>query len=248
MRYLIISDLHSNLEALESVLVEASGQYDQVACCGDLVGYGPDPGAVIRRVKNLGCLVVRGNHDKGVLGQTDLSYFNPMARQAVYWTREVLSPEDWAYLREVPAGPRVVSDFLLVHGSLQDEDEYLYTISGAFASFQISWMPLVFMGHTHVQGGYVKDGSGIIAELSSQQTKENRKKGLQLESGCQYLINPGSVGQPRDQDPRAAFVLYNDDEKQIYFGRASYPIAETQAKMKAAQLPEPLIERLSRGR
>jgi predicted phosphodiesterase len=248
MRYLIVSDLHSNLEALESVLAGVSGRYDQVACCGDLVGYGPDPGAVIQRVRDLHCLVVRGNHDKGVLGQTDLSYFNPMARQAVYWTREVLLPEDWAYLREVPAGPRTVSDFLLVHGSLQDEDEYLYTIAGAFASFQISWMPLLFMGHTHLQGGYVKDCSGVISEIDPHLIKENERVGFPLEPGCQYLINPGSVGQPRDLDPRAAYVLYDDEVKKIYFGRASYPIAQTQSKMRTAQLPEALIERLSRGR
>ncbi len=248
MRHLILSDIHSNWEALESVLETAAGRYDRAVCCGDVVGYGPDPGRVTEQIKSLHCQIVRGNHDKAVLGQTDISFFNPLARQAVYWTREVLAPEHWAFLREIPPGPANLIDFILVHGSLLDEDEYLFSEKEALTSFQMAWAPLVFMGHTHLQGGFAMAEDRSLSSFCPTYPDGQLESELKLESGMKYLINSGSVGQPRDRDPRAAYAIYDDEEKKIWFCRTDYPIGVTQAKMEAVHLPGYLIQRLSLGR
>jgi predicted phosphodiesterase len=248
MRHLILSDVHSNWEALESVLKAAAGKFDRTLCCGDVVGYGPDPGRVTERIKSLHCQIVRGNHDKAVLGQTDISFFNPLARQAVYWTREVLAPEHWEFLREIPPGPANLTDFILVHGSLLDEDEYLFNDKEALDSLQLAWAPLVFLGHTHIQGGFALGEGKTLTSFRPFYPDGQLESELKLEAGVKYLINSGSVGQPRDRDPRAAYAIYDDEEKKISFCRAVYPIGVTQAKMEAVHLPDYLIQRLRLGR
>jgi predicted phosphodiesterase len=248
MRYLILSDIHANWEALESVLKAAEGRYDRIVCCGDIVGYGPDPARVTERMNTLRVQIVRGNHDKAVLGQTDLSFFNPLARQAVYWTREVLAPEHWDFLREIPPGPATLMDFILVHGSLMDEDEYLFTGKEAASSLQMAWAPLVFMGHTHIQGGFALNADKTVTDFRPVFLEGKLESELKLEPGMKYLINSGSVGQPRDRDSRAAYAILDVEEKIVRFCRAEYPIELTQAKMQAVQLPEYLIQRLSLGK
>jgi predicted phosphodiesterase len=248
MRYLLLSDIHSNLEALEAVLEEASGEYDSILCCGDLVGYGPDPGAVVDRIRDLKPRIVRGNHDKAVLNLSELAYFNPLARAAAFWTREQLSSEQKEYLRILPQGPLILPEATVVHGSLLDEDEYLFAPLEAGASLQLAWNAVTFMGHTHVQGGFIRTGDGEILPIRHPFLQADKPGLLSLLPDSRYLINPGSVGQPRDRDPRAAFAIFEPLENCVKYLRVEYPVKTTQEKMRKAGLPDYLIERLSVGK
>jgi predicted phosphodiesterase len=248
MRYLILSDIHSNLEALEVVLQAARDKYDSLLCCGDLIGYGPNPGEVTTCLCTLQPAVVRGNHDKAALGLTDLANFNPLARAAALWTRAVLKPEHFEYLRQIPPGPMTVGDFTIAHGSLIDEDEYLFQAAEAGASLRLAWTTVTFMGHTHVQGGFALLPDSRILTLKPALRAGATESHLLLEPGIRYLINPGSVGQPRDRDPRAAFAIYDTERGEVEYHRQAYPVEITQEKMVAAGLPEYLIHRLSVGR
>ncbi|MFQ5926632.1 MAG: metallophosphoesterase family protein [Terriglobia bacterium] len=249
MRYLILSDIHANLEALDSVLAHARGHYDRVICLGDLVGYGPDPNEVIDRLRTLEPVaVVRGNHDKASCGIDSAEDFNAAARQAALWTRQQLRAENLTYLRELPQGPMRCDSFQIVHGSLRDEDEYIFLPREAFESLKMAETSLTFCGHTHFQGGFALKETGRMEVLRVRLELGVAKAELTLEANTRYLINPGSIGQPRDGDARAAFAFCEPDRQEVEYWRVPYNIEVTQKKMQAASLPEPLIVRLSFGR
>ncbi len=249
MRYLLISDLHANLEGLEAVLAAAEGRYDRVVCCGDIVGYGPDPNAVTDWVRANAMAVVRGNHDKACCGITDAQEFNSAARAAALWTRDCLTAENLAYLRALAVGPMEVEGFQILHGSILDEDEYVFVLQDALEGFSELRHRLTFFGHTHIQGGFLRSAGGAAETIRPSFPPGIGTKRLELKGPDQYLLNPGSTGQPRDGDSRAAFVLYTPGEGgQVEYWRVPYKIAATQQKMRQASLPEVLSLRLSLGR
>lgn len=248
MRYLIFSDVHSNLEALEKSLLLAEGKYDQALCLGDLVGYGPDPNAVINRVQKLAGAVIRGNHDRACCGLMDAGDFNFLARAATMWTRTQLTPENLEFLRNLPSGPLPIDGFELVHGSPIDEDEYILDPLNAARGFRSSETRLFFFGHSHIQGGFQLTADKGLQPVSLPVIKDCEPAGIVLDDGARYLINPGSIGQPRDGDGRAAFAIFDCEQKRIDFYRVPYDLAAIQEKMRRAGLPEPLIARLAVGR
>ena len=248
MRYLILSDIHSNAEALEKCLQTAQGRYDEALCLGDLVGYGPDPNSVIDRIREIARVVLRGNHDKACCGLTDAEDFNPLARLATRWTRQELTPEHTQFLRDLPSGPVDLEDFVLVHGSPRDEDEYLLDARAALEALRHQRTQAVLFGHTHYQGGFLLNANRQLEVIHNFAEGDGDPQTLSLEDGSRYLLNPGSVGQPRDGDWRAAFAILDSDQRRIEYYRASYDLPATQAKMHDAGLPEPLIKRLEIGR
>ena len=247
MRYLVISDLHSNWEALQAVLDDAAGKYEQVLCCGDIVGYGADPNPIVDWVRANVQATVRGNHDRACVGLEDLDWFNPVAQQASRWTMEQLTPENIAFIRDLPMGPVNVCDFQLIHGSPVDEDDYLVNVVDAGGAFPYAESSLVFFGHTHLQGGFRWRAEKVQAIGRLHPDWQTRYL-LEIEPDCAYLINPGSVGQPRDNDPRAAYVLYDSDADLLHYHRVKYDIETTQRKILEAGLPELLAARLSVGK
>jgi predicted phosphodiesterase len=249
LRYLILSDIHSNLEAFEKTRKMADGKYDQLLCLGDMVGYGPDPNAVIERVREVSPhLIIRGNHDKACAGITDAHDFNRLARLATLWTREQLTAENLSFLRSLPAGPVTVNGFQVVHGSPGNEDEYLLRPTEVLSVLRGLPIQVVLFGHTHLQGGFLLTFKGGFAAIRDFEAQDGCALVLPLEDGTRYLINPGSVGQPRDGNWRSAFAILDEEQRQVEYYRTSYEVTRTQQKMKDAGLPEPLIRRLSYGR
>lgn len=241
MRYLLLSDIHANLEALEAVLADAAGQYQGVVCLGDVVGYGADPNAVTAWVRSNCEAVIRGNHDRACTGMSDLRFFNPIAKAAAEWTRTQLEPDHLDYLRELPKGPLAVADFRMVHGSPLDEDAYVVSPYDAEEQFRDIAQGVVFFGHTHIQGGFGRIGPmGEIERLSADEPAIVGEEDT-------LLINPGSVGQPRDNDWRAAYAIYDSGARQIDFRRCPYDVEATQRKIVEAGLPPVLAERLGLG-
>jgi predicted phosphodiesterase len=246
VRYLILSDLHGNWEALEGVLEHARGAYDSAVCCGDLVGYGADPNLVVDWVRANCPVVVRGNHDKACTGQDDLEWFNPIARFAALWTLRTLTKENSDYIRALSQGPLHENGFEVVHGSPFDEDEYVLAAEDAGQAFGYLETRVAFFGHTHVQGGFIWNHSRVeTIELPA--TPADRTP-IEIDPECAYLINPGSVGQPRDGSPRAAFALYDPDARLVTYCRAPYDVEGAQRKIREAGLPGILADRLSLGR
>ena len=236
--YLVLSDIHANLEALEAVLADAKVPSARVLCLGDLVGYGADPNAVVDWVREHNVVTVRGNHDRAAAGE-GFEDFSPAARAALQWTQRVLSPANREFLGRLPWGPVSYQDFDLIHGSPVDEDEYLITVADAAAARDRLRTQLTFFGHTHRQGGFLlarRETSLIRPELR-----------LAIEAHYTYLVNPGSVGQPRDSDPRAAYVFYWPAERAVEFRRTDYDVDRAAAKIRAAGLPDSLALRLSAG-
>jgi predicted phosphodiesterase len=247
MRLLILSDLHANFTAFETALAAASGQWDAAVCLGDVVGYGPDPVIVSEKIRELTKQVIRGNHDKAVAGIMSSEDFNPVAKLAVDWTREVLPPELLDWLATLPAGPRKAEGVVLIHGAFQDEDEYVFTPAQALEGLLDSSTTLSFFGHTHHQGGFSYHESDIeVLPLRPRQSETF--SALHLEPGYKYLLNPGSIGQPRDGDPRAAFAIADFEHDVVEFWRVPYDIPAVQDRMRRVSLPEPLIHRLALGR
>jgi len=247
-RYLVISDLHSNLEALDTVLQASSAQKcDAVLVLGDLVGYGANPNEVVSRVREQNpAAVVRGNHDKVAAGIETAEDFNPMARSAVDWTRRALSEDTLAYLRALPAGPQIVDDQVEVcHGSPLDEDLYVVADLDAIRSIEATRRPVCLFGHTHVAICARLDGSRRLDIEAPQGHPEFQTN---LAPSTKYLINPGSVGQPRDGDSRAAYAIVDTDKKTVTLYRVAYPIEITQKKILEAGLPPMLAYRLGMGR
>ncbi len=245
MRYLILSDLHSNWEALQAVLADAAGRYEHVVCLGDLVGYGADPNPVVEWVRGHVTAVIRGNHDKACSGLESLEWFNQIARDAARWTLRELAPENLQYLVGLARGPVQLDGMTLVHGSILDEDEYVVSPQEAAQVFPYLEDRLTFFGHTHLQGGFIDQGSRLQL---IRPRPESGPQYLEIHPEEKYLVNPGSVGQPRDGDWRAAFVLYDSDQSQIVFHRIEYDVSAAQQKIQAAGLPAPLATRLAAGR
>jgi len=247
MRYLILSDIHGNLTALEAALQAAEGKWDKVICLGDIVGYGPDPNEVIDRIRALNAVTIRGNHDKAGSGIADADDFNPVARSAALWTRDQLRPENRDYLEKLPTGPLLIDGFTIVHGAARDEDEYVFAPAQALDSLLDAPSPVTFFGHTHLQGGFTMQDDKI-GVLHFKPAGGNLFSTLTLEDNTTYLINPGSIGQPRDGDTRSAFVIADLEHKSVEFWRVAYDIESVQQRMSKAGLPEPLVLRLSFGR
>ena len=246
MRYLVLSDLHSNWEALQAVLESAQGKYDQIVCCGDLAGYGPDPNPVIDWARTHLNAVIRGNHDRACAGLEDLEWFNPVAKAASIWTMARLTPENLAYLRQLPAGPLQVNGFQLIHGSPLDEDEYLMSAADVRNVFDYLESNVSFFGHTHLQCGFGR-ANGTFQMLRRLEGAES-EVWQRFDSEGVYLINPGSVGQPRDGDPRAAYALFDSDTLELVQRRARYDYDTTRRKIETAGLPDVLGARLAIGR
>lgn len=239
MRYLILSDIHANWDALQAVLNDASGSYDQIINCGDLVGYGPDPNRVVDWCRENNTAVIRGNHDKACATMQNLDWFNAIARAAAAWTYHTLTPENREYLQRLAQGPVAVESFTILHGAPQDEDEYIVTEMEANDAAPHLNTPISFFGHTHLQGGFMIHRNGVRRIVDAD---------LEVADGSLlYLVNPGSVGQPRDGDPRAAYALYDTAEKVIAFHRTEYDIDSVYRKIVGASLPEPLGRRLYAG-
>ena len=246
MRLLVLSDIHSNGTALAAVLRAAEGRYERVVCLGDLVGYGPDPNEVIDQIRNLNAPVIRGNHDKAAAGLTDLEDFNELASVALDWTRSQLSPRNMAYLQNLPAGPVETDGIVFVHGSPRDEDEYIFSPSQALEILLSASAPLTFYGHTHIQGGFALDGD-FLEVILLRAHRDSDFAPLRLHRETRYLLNPGSIGQPRDGDPRAAFAIADLDHAVVEFWRVPYDIAAVQERMTEAGAPEALVARLGYG-
>lgn len=245
VRYLILSDIHANWEALQAVLEHARGRYDAILCCGDLVGYGADPEAVVDWARRHVQALVRGNHDKAAIGLEDIEWFNPAAAFAAQWTQRQLSPASLEYLRQLPRGPVRVNDFQILHGSPVDEDDYLISPQEAAAVYGYLAAPVSFFGHSHLQGGFLLEPAG--ATEIGQVPPHRTSIALELPAGRACLINPGSVGQPRDGDPRAAYAIYVPEERRVTFYRVPYDVAAAQRKILQAGLPEALALRLAYG-
>jgi len=245
VRYLILSDIHANWEALEAVLADAESGYDRIVCCGDVVGYGTDPDAVTEWVRENVAHIVRGNHDKACAGLEDLEWFNPVARLSALWTQQAMKPGNLDYLRDLPRGPERVGGFEILHGSPVDEDEYVVSERDAAQLAPYLDSSLSFFGHTHLQGGFLCHPNGVkrLARVRANAEAET----FELEPDLNYLINPGSVGQPRDGDPRAAYAVYEPGPRLVTLCRAPYDIAAAQKKILEAGLPELLALRLGVG-
>jgi predicted phosphodiesterase len=251
VRILLLSDIHANLEALEACL-DAAPAHDTVVNLGDVVGYGASPNEVIERSRELGNIFVRGNHDRAVAGLTDLRDFNPVAGLAALWTREQLTTEHMEWLRALPQGPLQIAalpDAQLVHGSPLDEDEYVVTLQDAVEPLLLSSVHLILFGHTHLQGTFWADGPrGDTSRPLYKSVGRSEALDFPLKEGVRYLINPGSVGQPRDGDWRAAFALLDTETRVLTYCRTPYNLKAAQERILAANLPQRLATRLAAGR
>jgi diadenosine tetraphosphatase ApaH/serine/threonine PP2A family protein phosphatase len=251
VRILILSDIHSNLEALDACLAAAPA-HDLVVNLGDTVGYAANPNEVIARVRSIGRIFVRGNHDKAVSGLMDLEDFNPIAGIATLWTRDQLTRENLEWLRSLPQGPIRIDELpglQFVHGSPFDEDEYLVSVRDAVEPLISDSVPITFFGHTHLQGGFVLQGEVSESYRPAYRTVgQPESSDWPLRPDRHYLINPGSVGQPRDSDWRAAFATFDTGARIVSFYRVPYNLRVAQEKINAANLPPRLAARLATGR
>lgn len=245
MRRLIVSDIHANLEALEAVLADAKGLYDEIVCCGDIVGYGASPSETVEWVRANVSLIVRGNHDRVCAGLDDHDWFNSKAQAAVRWTVDQLTEDQLDWLAALPAGPLFVDGFMLAHGSPADEDAYLMDYEEVYSLVEMLVRPICFIGHTHFQGAWTWYRDELYA---LQGPPHGRPEMVHLLSPQNhYLINPGSVGQPRDRDPRAAYAIWDSKSRELLLRRTPYDVAAAQQKILNAGLPPFLAERLSTG-
>jgi predicted phosphodiesterase len=244
VRHLILSDIHANLPALEAVLAAATDEWDRAVVLGDLVGYGADPNAVIERVRELAPLaVIRGNHDKAACGLDTGEQFNQVARYAAKWTEGQLTPCNRDYLHALPPGPVEIDDRLeICHGAPFDEDHYIFDATDAWRALDVRHRPVCLYGHTHLPAIFMARDGRLTAD-----GPEGAVHALTLRDDSCYLVNPGSVGQPRDGDPRAAFAIY-DSQGAFVFRRVPYNVAEAQRRISAAGLPPSLANRLAIGR
>ncbi len=241
MRILLLSDIHANLVALDAVL-RAAPPHDGVWCLGDVVGYGPKPNECVARLRELDALTLTGNHDQAALGNVSLELFRDTARQALEWTRRELTSENAAWLAARPVTrPLRVYDLTLVHGSPRDPLwEYIDEPLIAYENMAYLKTAYGFFGHTHQPAAYHMQPDGMLV-------KQSVTPGNPLLLQAKVLFNPGSVGQPRDGDPRAAFALYDSAACTVTVQRVEYDIAATQRAMRQAYLPMRLVERLAQG-
>ena len=247
MRYLVLTDLHSNLEALEACLADAAGRtYDRALVLGDLVGYCADPNGVVERVQALApAAIVRGNHDKVACGLELADGFNAVAKRAAHWTHDTLTPANRAWLAALPRGPVIVDELVeICHGSPFDEDAYIFDELDAVRALKTSQRPICLFGHTHWPVTFELNG-GRVETIGASERWIDR---LTLRAESKYMLNPGSVGQPRDGDPRAAYAIVDTATMTADLIRVGYPLETTQAKVIKAGLPDVLAQRLAVGR
>jgi diadenosine tetraphosphatase ApaH/serine/threonine PP2A family protein phosphatase len=249
MRYLILSDIHANSDAFEAVLDHAAGHWDLVLVLGDLVGYGAEPNLVVDRVKGLTPnAVIRGNHDKAACGLDDGSQFNDVARGAARWTAAQLRPENIEYLRQLPMGPvRIDALTEICHGAPFDEDHYIFDGNDAMMALGAARCPLCLYGHTHLPAVF-KVVDGDVSSFEGTASDPDRETVVPLQRGSRYLINVGSVGQPRDGDPRAGYGVLDDEAREVRLFRVHYAVERAQQKIRDARLPSSLANRLALGR
>lgn len=241
MRYGIFSDIHSNLEAFKAVIDAYQTEHiDRYLCIGDIVGYAANPLECIQLIKGLNAGIVAGNHDWGSSGKFDLEYFNPSAKEALVWTGSILSRAEKDFLCSLPLTYQE-ENFVLVHGSLDNPQEFYYLNNheAAFAAFAVLKKQICFVGHTHTPGVFVELEDNLFYKALGI---------LQLEGCKRYIVNVGSVGQPRDRDPRAAYVIYDTDKETIELKRIAYDISAVQEKILNAGLPDFLASRLAQGK
>jgi len=240
MRIALFGDIHANLEALEAVLADGSDQgCDKWVCMGDVVGYNANPAECLERVRAMDIPVVKGNHDEDAAGDHSLESMNPIAAEALEWTRRQLSEEQREWLRKLRM-VRQVEDFTVVHSTLDQPQSWNYVTNkfDAMSNFSYQFTNVCFHGHTHVPRVFVR----------SARVKEVPAESVQIEEGMKYFINIGSVGQPRDGDWRASYVIYDIVSRTVIFRRLEYDLDTAQKKIIAAKLPEGLATRIAEGR
>ena len=242
MCYYVLSDIHGNLEALQAVLDDISkdkkGEY---LSAGDIVVYGADPKACIKIVKSLSPKVlIAGNHDWGAIGLADIEYFNEYAKEAVIWTKGVLIKNESNYLKSFSL-VHIDKTFTVVHGSLNSPENFYYILNSveAYFTFNLMKTSLCFIGHSHIPGTFCLDGNRVDYTTKTKIKIENSKK---------YIVNAGSIGQPRDGDPRASYAIYDEDKGEVEIKRVVYDVGRAQKKILGAGLPKLLASRLSEGR
>lgn len=242
MRILVMSDIHANYTALEAVLKDA-GAVDETWCLGDLVGYGPDPNAVveeIREIKNLTCLM--GNHDVGVIGKMSLDTFNGEAKRSLIYHEQVLSASNMDFIKSLPSNVKVRGEASIVHGSPRDPVwEYILNAMTASLNFDYFDTPWCFVGHTHLPSMFIRDEEQTRILVSPTQPDTI----VQLRP--KMILNPGSVGQPRDRDPRASYAIYDTEARTWTPKRVTYNIPEVQERIRAAKLPEKHAIQIAEG-
>lgn len=250
MRFLILSDVHSNWDALQAVLRHVRRKrYDRVVFLGDAVGYGASPNAVLNWLRGLGpvATIVRGNHDRVCSGLDSGDYFNRYAREASTWTLDRLEGRNLEFLRLFPEGPIEISpDAAICHGSSFDEDAYIFSVYDAQQAFSSLPHRVTFFGHTHVPTLFSLQSEHGQKTLKAR-LLSGRRTVIDLEPGTRYLINPGSVGQPRDRDPRAAYAIFDEDSHRVYLYRVLYRAAAARRRIVQAGLPPVLGDRLLHG-
>jgi diadenosine tetraphosphatase ApaH/serine/threonine PP2A family protein phosphatase len=244
MTYLILSDVHANLEALDAVL-EAAGEYDHALVLGDLVGYGANPNEVIERLLALPSVTfIRGNHDKAATRLASVEHFNHLARFAVQWTTEQLTPANFEWLAALPTGPLAIDDLVeICHGAPFDEDAYIFDDLDVRRAMAAASRPLCLFGHTHVPAAF-----RLAETLLPVGPLRGDRFRLQIEATARYLVNCGAVGQPRDGDPRASFALLDTTGSTMTIVRVPYDVVGAQTKIIEAGLPDVLAHRLAIGR
>jgi diadenosine tetraphosphatase ApaH/serine/threonine PP2A family protein phosphatase len=246
VRYLIVSDVHGNLLALDAVLTAVQG-WDRLLVLGDLVGYGAQPNEVVDRVRGLGPhAIVRGNHDKVAAGLDGAETFNPAAQRAAEWTRSVLTEASRSYLATLPRGPVVVDDRVeICHGSPVDEDAYIFGEGDVAEALVRARHPLCFFGHTHFPMAVALTPEGDLDMLCQGAGDHDP---VRFDGRSRLLVNPGAVGQPRDGDPRAACALFDSASGEVRLVRVAYPAEEAHDRILEAGLPRVLAQRLLVGR
>jgi diadenosine tetraphosphatase ApaH/serine/threonine PP2A family protein phosphatase len=246
LRYLILSDVHANIDAFDTVLAHAAGRWDRALVLGDLVGYGAEPNAVVDRIQEMGPdVVIRGNHDKAACGIDDGSQFNHVARTAALWTGAQLTPGNTEYLRALPMGPVEIDSVTeICHGAPFDEDHYIFDGNDARMAFDAAEHPLCLFGHTHLPAIF-RRVDDVMYGGAPDGVEETR---VPLQRGARYLLNVGSIGQPRDGDPRAGYGVLDDAAREVTLFRVAYAVDRAQARILAAGLPPSLANRLAFGR
>ncbi|HEX7707785.1 MAG TPA: metallophosphoesterase family protein [Thermoanaerobaculia bacterium] len=245
MRALVVSDLHSNAEALRAVLKRVNRKkFDTVICLGDFVGYGAQPNHILDTMRKFHGrkVYIRGNHDRVASGLDDGSAFNHAAKTAALWTRDHLSAPNRRFLRDLPMGPLIHRGVMLCHGSPYDEDEYVFNLHHAAQVLALFDSPFILFGHTHLPSVFSIDSDGVVQGFAVRDSAM-----IKLPAGFRYLINPGSVGQPRDRNPDSSFIIIDTDKRTVQFFRVPYDVASTQQSILKAGLPTVLASRLANG-
>ena len=242
MRYGIVSDVHSNYEALTAVLDElARSRIDALLCLGDIVGYGPNPNECCDLLRRRSCQAIAGNHDEAAVSDVGTEYFNPVAREAIAWTQVALTPENRSFLAQLPR-ERTYPGFSLVHGSPVHHFDYILDIVDAQRAFERVSEALTFVGHSHVAEVYFQDPQGRTFHK-----KLAHGGRVDIVPEFRYIINPGSVGQPRDRNPQASFACFDDGEHYAEVRRVTYDVGQVQQRIELAHLPSQLGARLAIG-